>query len=40
LRVAVAPTETVVEYVRAYPDSAENATHRTGAVTHRFTVTP
>jgi hypothetical protein len=40
LRVAVAPAETVVEYVRAYPDNAENTAHRTGSVTHRFTVRP
>ena len=28
----------VVEYVRAYPDAAENASRRTGAVTHRYEV--
>ena len=38
LRVAVDPERAVVEYVRAYPDSAENATRRTGAVTHRYEV--
>lgn len=38
LRVKVAPQQALVEYVRAYPDSAENATRRTGSITHRYTV--
>ncbi len=40
LRVKVAPAEAVVEYVRAYPASAENGVRRSGAVTHRYAVTP
>jgi 3',5'-cyclic AMP phosphodiesterase CpdA len=40
LRVKVAPEESVVEYVRAYPTNAENSTRKTGAVTHRYTVAP
>lgn len=38
LRVTVDPAETLVEYVRAYPDSAENEVRRTGGVTHRYLV--
>ncbi len=40
LRVTVAPAAATVEYVRAYPDAAENASRRTGSVTHRYTVAP
>lgn len=40
LRVAVAPEQAVVEYVRAYPAEAEARGLRSGAVTHRYTVTP
>ncbi len=39
LRVTVSPERALVEYVRAHPDSAENATRRTGSVMHRYTVT-
>jgi hypothetical protein len=40
LRISVSPEKALVEYVRAYPDSAENDSRRTGAVTHRYTVAP
>ncbi len=40
LRVAVSPEKAAVEYVRAYPLSAENTECRTGSVTHRYTVMP
>lgn len=40
LRVTVSPEKTLVEYVRAYPDSAENSEHKTGAVTHQYSVLP
>jgi predicted phosphodiesterase len=40
VRVAVAPDRALVEYVRAYPDAAERATRRTGAVTHHYTIKP
>ena len=40
LRISVSPEKAVVEYVRAYPDSAENESRHTGAVTHRYTVAP
>ncbi|MBL9209023.1 MAG: metallophosphoesterase family protein [Opitutaceae bacterium] len=40
MRVSVAAERAVVEYVRAYPDSAENATRRTGSVSHRYVVSP
>ena len=39
LRVTVSPDQAVVEYVRAYPSDAEGPQRRTGAVTHRYTVT-
>ena len=34
------PTNAAVEYVRAYPASAEGPNHQTGSVTHRYTITP
>lgn len=40
LRVNVSPERAVVEYVRAYPDSAESDMRRTGSVTHRYSVSP
>lgn len=40
LRVTVSAAESLVEYVRAYPDSAENGARKTGAVSHRYTVPP
>lgn len=40
LRVRVSAEKAVVEYVRAYPASAENAERKTGAVTHRYEVRP
>lgn len=40
LRVTVSPQRALVEYVRAYPDSAESAERRTGAVTHRYELAP
>ena len=40
LRVRVSAAETLVEYIRAYPTGAENATRKTGAVTHHYTVAP
>jgi hypothetical protein len=40
LRVNVSPERALVEYVRAYPDRAEDATHRSGAVSHRYTIAP
>ena len=40
LRVNVTPERALVEYVRAYPDSAESATRRSGSVSHRYTLTP
>jgi len=40
LRISVTPEKALVEYVRAYPDSAENDSRKTGAVTHRYTVAP
>ena len=40
LRVSVSAERALVEYVRAYPDSAESETRRTGSVTHRYTVLP
>jgi predicted phosphodiesterase len=40
LRVNVSPERTLVEYVRAYPDSAENDVRRTGNVTHRYVIAP
>ncbi|MCX6956723.1 MAG: metallophosphoesterase [Verrucomicrobia bacterium] len=40
LRVRVSPEKTDVEYVRAYPDSAENSARKTGMVSHRYAVTP
>lgn len=38
LRVSVAPEQTRVEYVRAYPDSLEDRPRRTGVVTHHYEV--
>ncbi len=38
LRVTVAPEKAAVEYVRAYPASAEGGERKTGAVTHQYTV--
>jgi hypothetical protein len=38
LRVSVSPERSRVEYVRAYPDSAEGERQRTGMVTHAYTV--
>ncbi|MBL9201535.1 MAG: metallophosphoesterase [Opitutaceae bacterium] len=38
LRVSVSPQRALVEYVRAYPDSAETAARRSGAVTHRYEI--
>ncbi len=40
LRVNVSPERTLVEYVRAYPDSAESGGRRTGSVTHRYVIAP
>jgi hypothetical protein len=40
LRVAVSPEDARVEYVRAYPDAAEDGGHRTGSVTQRYVVRP
>ncbi len=38
MRVTVSPEKVLVEYVRAYPASAESAERKTGAVTHSYTV--
>ena len=38
MRVNVSPEKAVVDYVRAYPDSAENAERKTGAVTYSYEV--
>lgn len=38
LRVTVAPEKAAVEYVRAYPASAEGGERKSGAVMHRYTV--
>lgn len=40
VRVSVAPGQTRVDYVRAYPDSAESASRRTGSVSHSYVVSP
>ena len=40
LRVAVSSEKAVVDYVRAYPDSAESPSRRTGSVSHTFTLLP
>jgi hypothetical protein len=40
MRVSVSSTEANVEYVRAYPANVERGERKTGAVTHRYTVTP
>ena len=40
LRVNVSAQQALVEYVRAYPTSAEDGVRKTGAVTHRYTVAP
>lgn len=40
LRVSVSPEKSVVDYVRAYPANAEDAAHKTGAVTHSYEVLP
>lgn len=40
LRVQVSAGESSVEYVRAYPASAESETRKSGAVSHRYTVAP
>ena len=40
LRVQVSAGETSVEYVRAYPASAESETRTPGAMSHRYTVAP
>ncbi|MEQ1859210.1 MAG: metallophosphoesterase family protein [Chthoniobacteraceae bacterium] len=40
LRVTVSPDKAVADYVRAYPDSAESAERKTGAVTHSYTIKP
>ncbi|MEI6051348.1 MAG: metallophosphoesterase [Opitutaceae bacterium] len=40
LRISVSPEKSLVEYVRAYPDSAEDESRHTGVVTHRYTVSP
>jgi 3',5'-cyclic AMP phosphodiesterase CpdA len=40
LRVHVSPERTQVEYVRAYPDSAEDATRRSGLVSHSYVIAP
>lgn len=38
LRVTVSPARALVEYVRAYADTAESATRRTGSVTHSYLI--
>lgn len=38
LRVAVSPAKTLVEYVRAYPTTAEREDRQTGNVTHQYSV--
>ena len=40
LRISVGPERTVSEYVRAYPDSAEGGTRRSGSVSHRWELPP
>jgi len=40
LRVTVSPDQAFIEYVRAYPDSAESSSRKTGAVTHRYMLAP
>jgi len=40
LRISVTPEKALVEYVRAYPDSAENDSRKIGAVTNSYTVAP
>ncbi len=40
VRVTVSPDKAVAEYVRAYPPSAEDSNHKTGSVTHSYTVRP
>ncbi len=40
MRVTVSPEEAVVDYVRAYPPVAENSEHKTGTVTHSYTIKP
>ncbi len=40
LRVSVSPDSALVEYVRAYPSSAETAGRRTGDVTHSYRIAP
>lgn len=40
LRVTVSPERALVEYVRAYPDSAENNSRKTGAITHAYSLAP
>lgn len=38
LQVKVSPERVTVEYVRAYPDSSESVSLRTGSVTHRYSI--
>jgi len=40
LRISVGPERAVSEYVRAYPDSAEGGTRRSGSVSHRWELPP
>jgi len=40
LRIRVAPENATVDYVRAYPAAAEDATHRTGTVSASYAVKP
>lgn len=40
LRVSVSPEKAVVDYVRAYPATAESATRKTGSVTHTYEIRP
>lgn len=40
LRVTVSAEKALVEYVRAYPESAERAGRKTGEVTHRYEILP
>ncbi|MBM3843560.1 MAG: metallophosphoesterase [Verrucomicrobia bacterium] len=40
LRISVGADRAVSEYVRSYPDSAENGTRRSGSVSHRWELAP
>lgn len=40
LRVTVSPESAEVAYVRAYADSGESATRKTGMITHQYTIAP